>query len=521
VNTARQAAAAAEMIFAVIKKAALAVYDAIQNVIAWLKLLFEWQDILYTHQALRSCFNQFLSMIAGSIGTFEKLLTKEFVSFSAQISQAFDEAANSDIFQNSFNQYVQSIQSQTQKPSGLDGGMYNTPYQQHSTRIHYVYHHAKSHFASNFTLNVSRLGDISNLTAAIQNNWNAGNGFQQRAQTVHNQITGNGISKFFDLVIKDFLLAIKDIVLFVLQGAEDILSMMLGLVEDAVKGLQSALNASVDIPVISYIYKLLTDEDLSILDVLCLILAVPVTILYKVIFGSAPFSADSVNQLNNLSWPWLSDAEHSPHGTSLAASLRSAANPLFVTLGVVAGLCNYFGAFLGSVCDALAFADTSGYNPLMLFLSWSSVSIAGLTQVCGAPWSVFAESSWSTADKWTVALWAISIAPFAADTIFTVATGALAEFTAELGPILDTGLGLGMCGMGAATCLSLAKSGGEYNGWDCANSIIPWPARFFKWCILGKDEPEAAPVLAGILLGADVLFGAGSTVTQIGSAVAG
>jgi hypothetical protein len=382
--------------------------------------------------------------------------------------------------------------------------MYNSPYQQHSTRIHYVYHHAKSHFGSNSSLNSPRLGDISKLTASIQNNWNADGGFQQRAQAVHKQITGDGISKFFDLVMKDFLAAIKDIVLFILQGAEDILTTMLGLVEDAVKGLQSALNASIDIPVISYIYKLISGDDLSILDLLCLILAVPITILYKVIFGSAPFSADSVSQLNNLPWPWLSNEAKASDGRSLAALSRTAPNPVYTTLGVVAGLCNYFGGFIGSVCDALAFVDTSGYNPLMLFLSWSSVTIAGLTQVCGAPWSVFPESSWSAADKWDVALWAVSIVPFAADTIFTVATGALAEFTAELGPILDTGLGLGMSGLGAATCIFMSKSNGEYNGWDCANSIIPWPARFFKWCILGKDDEEAAPVLAAALIGADV-----------------
>lgn len=160
------------------------------------------------------------------------------------------------------------------------------------------------------------------------------------------------------------------------------------------------------------------------------------------------------------------------------------------------------------------------YNTLMTFLSWTSVTIAALTQVCGAPFSVFAESSLSPADKWNVALWAISIAPFAADTIFTLATGALAEYTADLGPILDTGLGLAMSGLGAATCLAMSQDK-NYNGWDCANSVVPWPARFFKWCILGKDEPEAAPILMAVLLGADILFGAGSTVTQIGSAVAG
>ncbi|MBV8831725.1 MAG: hypothetical protein JO108_21145, partial [Acidobacteriaceae bacterium] len=357
VTTARQAAAAAELVFAVIKQAAKRIYDAIQAVIAWLKLLFDWNDIINTHKALRTGFNQFMTMMTESISTAQDLVKNQFDTFSTDISQAFDDMANDPLFGNSFNQYVGSIQSETQPlaRSGLDGGMYNTPYQQHSTRIHYVYHHAKNHFANASSLSLTRLGDLSALTDSIQKNWNPDGSFPARADAVRKQITPAGISGFFDLVMRDVLLAIKSLALSLLQGAKDIILVMLGLLEEAVTGLQSVLNASIDIPVISYIYNLITGDNLSILDLLCLILAVPVTILYKVIFESAPFSSDSANQLNGLTWPWLTAEARSLDAKS--AMLRSPVPPqVFVTMGVTAGFCNLVDAYIATACDSLAFA---------------------------------------------------------------------------------------------------------------------------------------------------------------------
>lgn len=522
VTTARQAAAAAELIFTVIKKAALAVYDAIQAAIAWLKLLFEWQDIIYTHQAFRTCFNQFLTMIIASLSTARDLVNKEFDNYSDQISQALNDFANNPLFGNSFNQYVQSIQSQAPlvAQSGLDGGIYNAPYQQHFTRSQYVYHHAKSHFGSGSGLSLPHLGDISTLTDTIQKNWNADGGFQARAMPAQKKITPqNGISGFFDQVMKDVVQAIRDLVLFLLQGLKEITLVILGLLEDAIQGLQSVLNASRDIPVISYIYKLMTGDDLSILDLLCLIFAVPATILYKVIFGSAPFSSDSVNQLNNLPWPWLTAGARSSGGKSLALRSQALPHPFIETMGVMVGLCNLLGAYITTCCDTLAFSPSPPALAVK-FLSWTNLTIAALHHVLGAPWKVFGAGSWSTADKWNVALWVSNMIPFAADTIFIASTGALTQFTKVLGPILSSGCGFATAGLGAATCTKMAMSGGEYKGWAMANSIVPRLARIFKLCILTKDEEEA-PVFLVILVGADALFGLGSTATQIGSAVAG
>ena len=369
-------------------------------------------------------------------------------------------------------------------------------------------------------MSLPRLGDISALTASIQKNWNPDGSFPAKADAVRTGITPNGISGFFDLVMKDFVLAIKDIVVFLLQGVKEIIGVMLDVLEDAVKSLQSVLNASIDIPVISYIYKLLMHDDLSILDLLCLILAVPVTILYKVIFGSAPFSDDSVNQLNNLTWPWLAAGAPSPDAKSV--SLRSPVPPqLFVTMGVTAGFCNLVDAYIATACDSLAFADNPP-KPLVQFLSWTNIALGVLRQFFGAPWKVFIEGSWSTAQKWSVANWAGNIVPLAANTIFTSFTGSQSEFKPFVGPILNAGFGLGLSGLGLGTLRALAVSGEKNKGWAMANSIVPRPMRFFKLCILlGQEDPETAPVFGAILVVADAVFGYGGTVTQIGAAVAG
>ncbi len=56
-----------------------------------------------------------------------------------------------------------------------------------------------------------------------------------------------------------------------------------------VEGALDGLNATIDIPVISWVYQQVTGDDLSLLDLSCLIAAIPVTICYKLIANAAPF----------------------------------------------------------------------------------------------------------------------------------------------------------------------------------------------------------------------------------------
>ncbi|MFL5806352.1 MAG: hypothetical protein ACJ8CR_32055, partial [Roseiflexaceae bacterium] len=55
------------------------------------------------------------------------------------------------------------------------------------------------------------------------------------------------------------------------------------------EGVMDGLNATIDIPVISWLYKEVTGDDLSLLDLTCLVAAIPITIGYKLIANAAPF----------------------------------------------------------------------------------------------------------------------------------------------------------------------------------------------------------------------------------------
>jgi hypothetical protein len=332
------------------------------------------------------------------------------------------------------------------------------------------------------------------------------------------------------MAIVDFLNAAKDLVLFVLQALESIVLAVLDALGDALAGLQSAWTAAPDIPILSWLYKYVITgtpqnpgDTLTLLDLMSLLLAVPATILYKLLIGhgtTPPFTASDVATLTSQGLPWPA-VPSSSAGRVATARLGAVPASLATTMGCVAGVAVFFGTFITMGADALAFVPEP-IPGLTKFVSWASLIQGLVSQVCGAPWATFAKTaSWNTADVWTTILWAASFVPFAYDSVFTFTTGALARYTAELGPILDTGAGWVMTAIGIATLFEQAQSGSGYTGWDCANSLVPQIARGFKFLVLSKDDPEDSPIAMGILVIVDLVLGLGATVTQVGDAVAG
>jgi len=87
-------------------------------------------------------------------------------------------------------------------------------------------------------------------------------------------------------IIKKFVAIVADTVL---KSAENVLVTLLDVFAQLLEGIIDILTAKLDIPILSWLYKELTQEDLSFLDVTCLIAAIPVTLIYKVAAGKAPF----------------------------------------------------------------------------------------------------------------------------------------------------------------------------------------------------------------------------------------
>lgn len=78
---------------------------------------------------------------------------------------------------------------------------------------------------------------------------------------------------------------------------------------------------------------------------------------------------------------------------------------------------------------------------------------------------------------------------------------------------MDTAYGMVLTGVAIPTVYYQANDS-SYNGWDCANSLVPQLDRLFRMLITDPD-----PATVAILLAADVVLGLASTVTQIGDAL--
>jgi hypothetical protein len=110
--------------------------------------------------------------------------------------------------------------------------------------------------------------------------------FKKAYDTLNSQIIGKLGTLSADDIVKRIVVVIGDILISstenILIGAIDVIIIM-------VQGLFDLLDAPVEIPVISWIYKLITGNRLTLLDASCLVIAIPATIVYKVAMNEAPF----------------------------------------------------------------------------------------------------------------------------------------------------------------------------------------------------------------------------------------
>lgn len=82
---------------------------------------------------------------------------------------------------------------------------------------------------------------------------------------------------------------IKDVIIQALDLLENVAITFLDAVGGAIAQLQNLLNANINIPFITQLFKFIGAGKLTILNLTGLLLAIPVTIVYKIIFNERPF----------------------------------------------------------------------------------------------------------------------------------------------------------------------------------------------------------------------------------------
>lgn len=250
------------------------------DLVQWLGFIFGWSDIVRTHQVVKNYIRQFVASGTEAIADIRTGLPGSFTQIQGFIDSwaGLPAAIPPGLAVSTAN--------------GTAGAAVSLPGQD-SPQGNWGTSLLRNNAASgSVTGPVAVLADealaaIEALGAAIERE-------KDVLEAAAASLRSNIIDKFRDLTVAqliDGVIAIFSDAL--LQSLENVLLAALDVLEAVAAGAAGLLDTAIDIPVISGLYKEISGDDLSLLDVACLIGAIPATICAKLFTGAAPFPDDA------------------------------------------------------------------------------------------------------------------------------------------------------------------------------------------------------------------------------------
>lgn len=249
-----------------------------EDLFKWLGFLFEWGDIVRTHKVLKNVLKQCAARAVDQIVTSEDKVKSAFDGIEKRLDGLAGVPSSTDTFG--------SYQSTSSSVPGF-----------RSPQANWALHHMKGNVSSAST-SYSTPDPVTDpvfdaleklIANAIDHLTEAANLLKSQVIKPLASLTAAEAAKKIAIIITDEILTM----------AKDIIVTLLDIIKVAIEGIIGLLDAKITIPVLSKVYKDVAHDDLSFLDLACLIAAIPVTIIYKASTGHAPFSPDEAERLGN------------------------------------------------------------------------------------------------------------------------------------------------------------------------------------------------------------------------------
>lgn len=255
----------------------------LNDLVDYFGFLFSWQDIVVTHDVLVNLVNQTIArgtqamgQVAGAIdGFFEDL--KKRVRALAPVTSAGDAVrkpglqAAREAREVLHRDEEAKVESFSRSPVGG-----------------FASYHLQQALKSGAAGGVSKLPESDPLRATLNDLvelWETIRGNVEKLGTTLSDGLLKGTMSFNDLITQ----LSSDVVVGMLDVFKTILVKLIGFGERLVTGAQALINKQVELPVITALYREYVGSDMSVLDAVCLMLSVPLTTVYKLLKGEAPF----------------------------------------------------------------------------------------------------------------------------------------------------------------------------------------------------------------------------------------
>lgn len=273
----------------------------IEDLIKWLGFLFQWKDIMRTHDVLKNVFKRSLE---NSVDQIDVLKENIGVMFDG-IQERIDSWAG-----------LETITGNLSEKSTTAGSCPGKDDPQVNYGIHHLNNGAGASTTDSKITNVvtDQLEALLNtLASAVETQ---GEIFEDAYYNFKTQV----IDQIDTLPIGEILKrSISIIGAILIESVENIIDTALDIIKVLMGDVLGLLDAKIDIPVLSWLYKKITGNNLSLLDVVCFALAIPTTLLYKVSMNKTPFpNNDTTNALIKASsWSDLQDVFSTNGGKEL------------------------------------------------------------------------------------------------------------------------------------------------------------------------------------------------------------
>ncbi len=338
--------------------------------VGWVGWVFNWNDILLTHEAISYFVTNGLDWTGYGLNAAQGLISDAIAGLQADIGDAVSTYLASQVPAGSTLASVS--QSQPAPPAGtvVSGDPRN------------VFGRGMRTHADSGTVTPGPEPTTGFYAAAQDlNEWaqeyaNAALGssqLQDLAGVV--QPTGANPGGVLDQPLAKVIEAIGDTATWGLGVVGSGAGTVFGLAGEIIDGLDCLLTQTWDIPLVTDIYKWVTGgSDLSALDVMCLLLAVPATITYKVMFGETPIPDEATLSAIMAAYPPPSSAgagAGAEAGAGADAGAGDTPTPLEigVRLGnILTGLSYIASGFFEARVDLnlAMWTQVSGYNKVAL-----------------------------------------------------------------------------------------------------------------------------------------------------------
>jgi hypothetical protein len=472
----------------------------VERVVDWLKELFDWTDIINTHAVVfhfvdRLLVNAAAALDPGKKNNAQQLLLAQFDNLKRKIDQDFDKITA--VFgTKSFTQHVAGHGGNPAVGSDpLHAEKVQSGYGDNRTKCDYAHAKAQGYgqqggtFVGAPAALAAAQSPLVTFLAAVEKDLDLSNPdsrFRKDLAKLEQDLGATLADPhgLFEMGVAALLRLLQGAIDTVLDLGRDVLKALLDAAAEAVRALRELLEAPIEVPVLSWLFRKITGQPLSVLGLFCLLLAVPATLLYKLIFGGKdarpPFTADDVDRILKADFRWPIPGTAAPAARAAPGVEFPFAFHLFVLNQAVVAITDIAADGYATEEIGPFDPDAGTWDPAATLISVLSVVSGAAAQAFATPVDTFQKprEEWSPTESAVVMQWAALFAPWLLNVVFLCGTKkkAIAEFADTVGPALLTLCGMFALAVGLVETLEEPDSGDPEAALHHAIGIIaPFP----------------------------------------------